>query len=316
MMKRMLFLVGLAFCCSAQEENSKEVIPHLDELPVVSVRQQPVSGEAESLLPPGKKFKLVWHDEFNGTQLDTSKWSYRTNFWGRRAKWFAAPEDQAVEVRDGTIRLKLLKKGDQYLSPQLQTGELLWDTPLEENPRGFWSISKRDPKGQKFLHRYGYYECRCKLQQMPGWWSAFWMQTPDQGCTLDPGRSGIEHDIMESFDPGIVIPHCFHYNGYGKDYKGFRVAEKVRLDKTKFHTFGMLWEKDGYTFFIDGRQRGEKTGTKGNEAVSHVPEFLLISTEAKWYRNNRMTGKPVKALEQAVGDQFEVDFVRVFDLVE
>ena len=25
----------------------------------------------------------------------------------------------------------------------------------------------------KFMHRYGYYECRCRLQQKAGWWSAF-----------------------------------------------------------------------------------------------------------------------------------------------
>lgn len=43
-----------------------------------------VPGEPPSLLPLGKNFKLVWHDEFDGDSLDESKWSYRTNFWGRR----------------------------------------------------------------------------------------------------------------------------------------------------------------------------------------------------------------------------------------
>ena len=50
-----------------------------------------VEGRAPSLLPEGRSFRLVWHDEFDGTALDESKWSYRTNFWGRRAHWFAAP---------------------------------------------------------------------------------------------------------------------------------------------------------------------------------------------------------------------------------
>ncbi|MBE6384005.1 MAG: hypothetical protein E7049_13460, partial [Lentisphaerae bacterium] len=57
-----------------------------------------VEGREASLLPPGKKFKLVWNDEFDGDRLDVSKWSYRTNFWGQRAYWFATPEDNAVEV--------------------------------------------------------------------------------------------------------------------------------------------------------------------------------------------------------------------------
>ena len=166
-----------------------------------------VEGRESSLLPQGKKFKLVWNDEFDGDRLDASKWSYRTNFWGHRAYWFATPEDNAVEVKDGLLHLKLVKKADgQFVSPQLQTGELVWDVPHEENPKGFWPLPKREKA--KFTHRYGYYECRCRLQQMPGWWSAFWMQTPMQGCSLD---------------------------------------------KTAFHVFGMLWEPDGYTFFIDGK---------------------------------------------------------------
>ena len=287
-----------------------------------------------SILPTGFRFKLVWHDEFDGDRLDESKWSYRTNFWGRRAHWFATPEDGAVEVRDGFLHLKLVKRADgQFVSPQLQTGELVWDVPHIANKAvttGFWPLPKR--KKPKFMHRYGYYECRCRLQQMPGWWSAFWMQTPMQGCSLDPRRAGIEHDIMESFEPGEVLPHCFHANGYGADYLGFRVPRKpkgmrgdahnkansVKLDKTQFHTFGLLWEPDGYTLYVDGEQRGPKVGQGDGEAVSQTEEFILVTTEAKWYRNKQMTGEGVPELEDAVSanDDFVVDYVRVYDIVQ
>ena len=194
-----------------------------------------VEGREPSLLPQGKKFKLVWNDEFDGDRLDVSKWSYRTNFWGQRAYWFATPEDNAVEVKDGLLHLKIVKKADgQFVSPQLQTGELVWDVPHEENPKGFWPLPKREKA--KFMHRYGYYECRCRLQQMPGWWSAFWMQTPTQGCSLDPRVAGIEHDIMESFEVGEVIPHHFHANGYGADYLGFSVPRRSKdADTGKFN---------------------------------------------------------------------------------
>ena len=301
-----------------------KTVHNLDAFPLVCESVAPVAGREPSLLPMGMKFNLVWHDEFDGDRIDDSKWSYRTNFWGRRAHWFATPDDNAVEVKSGLLRMKLVKRADgQFVSPQLQTGELVWDVPHQENPKGFWPLPKREKP--KFMHRYGYYECRCRLQQMPGWWSAFWMQTPMQGCSLDPRRAGIEHDIMESFDPGEVIPHCFHANGYGADYQGFKCprVEKneealLALDETQFHVFGMLWEPDGYTMFVDGRQHGPKVGQGDGEAVSQTEEFVLLTTEAKWYRNDHMTGKAVPELDvaAAAGDAFLVDYVRVYDIVE
>ena len=47
-----------------------------------------------------------------------------------------------------------------------------------------------------------------------------------------------------------------------------------------------------------------------------MEEFILISTEAKNYRQNRMTGEAAPELEAsaAAGDDFAVDYVRVYDL--
>ncbi len=51
----------------------------------------------EDSLPPtpdGKAWKLVWHDEFDGTKLDESKWTYRPDgkrkggWWSRKAITF------------------------------------------------------------------------------------------------------------------------------------------------------------------------------------------------------------------------------------
>ena len=49
-----------------------------------------IKDHEHSLLPENKKWKLVWHDEFDGDTLDESKWSYRLNFWGERTDQFLA----------------------------------------------------------------------------------------------------------------------------------------------------------------------------------------------------------------------------------
>jgi len=286
-----------------------------------------VAGEAPSLLPTDREFRLTWHDEFTGARLDDAKWSYRTNFWGKRADWFALPADNAVEVTNGLARLKIVRRTDgSFCSPQLQTGGLLWDDLQPASGPGVaWPFAPRQPP--KFMHRYGYYECRAKLQAHEGWWTAFWLQAPANGATLDPRRSGVECDILESFTPGEHIVHAFHYNGCGKEYRRFN-AQRAPYTPTPdgafklgfpiatnaFHTVGLLWEPDGYTVFVDGRQSGYKVGASGDEVVSQVEQFVLLTTELKGCRKG--TGpEPAVADAWAAGDAFEVDFVRVYDLV-
>ena len=49
----------------------------------------------------------------------------------------------------------------------------------------------------KFLHGPGYYECRCRLQQKPGWWSAFWIQSPVIGASADPADTDDANACVE-----------------------------------------------------------------------------------------------------------------------
>ena len=315
-------LPGLGYvfteCIGAEELRRRADGCRVGNLPVACREETPVAGEEPSLLPTGRVFRLVWNDEFNGTALDTSKWGYRTNFWGESAYWYARPEDGCVEITNGCAHLRLGRRADgQFISPQLQTGELVWDTPRIPNPKRFWPFGPRERA--KFVHRYGYYECRCRLQKMPGWWSAFWMQTQTQGVTIDPARDGIEHDIMESFDPGKVIPACFHYNGTGPEYRNFCIPDEhpdvstVDIDTDSLHRYGLMWTPNGYSVYIDGRLRGTSS-----KAVSQAPEFILVSTEAIGFRPNHPTRKGDERLAAAyeAKDEFVVDYVRVFDIVE
>ena len=315
-------LPGLGYvfteCIGAEEVRRRAAALRIENLPVACREETPVAGEEPSLLPTGCVFRLVWNDEFNGTALDTSKWGYRTNFWGEAACWYARPEDGCVEITNGCAHLRLGRRADgQFISPQLQTGELVWDTPRIPNPKRFWPFGPRERA--KFVHRYGYYECRCRLQKMPGWWSAFWMQTQTQGVTIDPARDGIEHDIMESFDPGKVIPACFHYNGTGPEYRSFCIPDEhpnvstFDIDTDTFHRYGLLWTPDGYSVYVDGRLRGTSS-----KAVSQAPEFILVSTEAIGFRPNHPTRKGDERLAKAyeAKDEFVVDYVRVFDLAK
>ena len=124
----------------------------------------PVEGHEKSLLPGGKRWKLVWNDEFDGSALDETKWNYRLNFWGHKSPTFTT---EGVEV-DGQSHLKIhmVRHGDDFYSAHLQTGSLTFDNPRDTD--GFWPFGKLDPA--KFMHKYGYYEIRCRLPKHNRFW--------------------------------------------------------------------------------------------------------------------------------------------------
>ena len=271
------------------------------------MKEYVVPGHAPSLLPDGD-FTLVWSDEFDGDTLDRTKWDYRLSMMGER---WPAWVDRGVHLQDSCAVFTLTTEDGRPVSAQLQTGYNFMDEPVtppkSEGQHLRWSIGKL--RRSLYLHRYGYYECRCRLQQKPGWWSAFWMQSPVIGCSPDPAEAGIEQDIMESFRPGTCSQHANHFGGYGVDH-GCVISGKGRedLDPAAFHTFGLLWTPRGYTYYIDGEEDGHTEAP-----VSHRPEFILISTEVNGYRQESHT--PTAEAYAAVGDTFAVDHVRVFDLM-
>ena len=217
-----------------------------------------VEGHEASLLPDGMEFELVWSDEFDGDTLDTSKWDYRLCMMGKR---HPAWTEKGVEIKDGCAVFSIFEENGEVVSSQLQTGYNFMDEPVLPTKFGKeylqWPIGKL--KENKFTHRYGYYECRCRLQQMNGWWSAFWIQSPIIGASLDPKLTGSEVDIMESFHIGDVHHHNVFTGGYGQDMKNLYVGGEYTVPVEEFHTFGLLWDETGYTYFVDGKEDGKIT---------------------------------------------------------
>ena len=59
-----------AFATSNDGARSVKKARALEDFPVACERVAAVEGREASLLPSGRKFKLVWNDEFDGDKLD------------------------------------------------------------------------------------------------------------------------------------------------------------------------------------------------------------------------------------------------------
>lgn len=275
----------------------------------IAMNKFEVANHEPSYLPDGK-WKLVWADEFDGTELDTTKWGFRLNYWGKPGKAYT---DKGV-VLDGNSHIELhrTERDGYYVSPQLQTGSNSFDVPVTgtDNPWGneneIWKLGILEKP--KFEHRFGYYECRCKFQNHPeDMWSAFWTQSASIGTRFEPEWCGIESDIMECFVKNEVTSGNI-MNGYGKQFvEQCRIRYPLEETADGWHYFGMDWQPDGYVFYCDGKETA-----RCSENVSLVPQFILLTTEVQGYRRNQ----PRKVGEKFIDDAFIVDFVRVFDKTE
>lgn len=235
--------------------------------------------ELKDSLPPapeGKTWKMVWHDEFDGTKLDETKWDIPPDDKRRDAHWMR----KAIALDGkGHLVISTLKEGDKYIDGCVRT------------------------KG-KFEHAFGYYVARIQLQKQPGHWSAFWLYNQSVNKVGDEGRGGTEIDIYEKPWLDDRVQQTLHWGGYGKDHKSAGNVMTVPGIMEGWHTFSLLWLPDEYVFYVDGK---ETWRTKAG-GVCQVPLYIKLSDEVgKW------GGDIAKA---TLPDAFLVDYVRVYDLVD
>ena len=223
-----------------------------------------------------KAWKMIWHDEFDGTTLDQNKWVYKRD--GRRRDGWWSREAISLDGK-GHLVIKEFEENNKFIDGCITT------------------------QG-KFEHTFGYYVARVQFQKQPGHWTAFWMMCPGVYRVGDEGRDGTEIDIMEKPWLDERVQHTFHWDGYGKDHKSEQKLVKVPGIMEGWHTFAVWWKPDEYVFYVDGK---ETWRTKGG-GPSQVPEYMLLSDEVgKWAGDIHRS---------EFADKFLVDYVRVYDLVD
>ncbi len=239
-----------------------------------SLAQRPAQGPmSETCYTPGDMgYKLFWEDEFEGTQLDPTKWEVRGV--GPRAVGFVSEE--AVKVEDGFLKLSAFEKDGKILIGAVGTQN-------------------------HFMTRYGFFECRAQLQKSAGVWAAFWIQSTEIAKGEDPATYGAEIDIMEFFKKlgTDIVSHNVHW-AYGPNQKTTRGMQSYLPGVSEgFHTFALEWTPEKYVFFIDGLKFYEVT-----TAISHIEEYMILSME--------LPSKMEELKNAVFPDVFVVDSVKVY----
>ena len=242
--------------------------------PAISVGQQTSASDKLPALQSGKSWKLVWSDEFDGNDIDKSKWYTPGDHLPRSS---GAWSDKALKVGNGVLQFKVLRENGLLVSSGLST----------EN---------------RFSATYGYWEIRAKLPKTPGYRPAFWLSSKKINDAADPTHP-TEMDILEYPGRDGNIHVNLHWGGYKEFHQSTGSSAPVS-NPDQFHTYGVWWSSSGYSFYIDGQLVWQSTGG----GVSTGPEFIRLANEPFPVAPDSLPD------HFSDDDTFTVDYVRVYQV--
>jgi beta-glucanase (GH16 family) len=196
---------------------------------------------------------MLFDDEFNGTQLDTSRWNAVATdpesppvcclAFGLEA-WLP----RNVAVTDGS--LLLISRSEPFADKSYTSGAVTTEG--------------------KFSFLYGRVDIRARLPQGQGLWPAFWLLPVNQSSWDSPWKAPYEIDIMEMLgqQPNTVYM-TNNWNDAADQEQCRHVGPNFAAD---YHVFSLVWSPTAITWYIDGVQRCQVT-----EGVSHTPMYLILN---------------------------------------
>lgn len=240
-------------------------------------------------------WKPAWSDEFNGKEIDFSKWAAEENGHGggngELQYYVDRPENIRIENGHLVIEARKEKFNAAGVEKEYTSGR------LRTKRRASWL--------------YGRFEIRAKLPQGRGIWPAIWM-LPEKDIYGGWAASG-EIDIMElvGHEPGKVHGTLHHGAGWPKNvHTGAPFSLGKGSFADDFHVFAIEWEKGEIRWYVDGKlyQTQTKWSSTGGEfpAPFDQPFHLILNLAV----GGAWPGPPDAST--VFPQRMTVDYVRVY----
>ena len=288
-------------------------------LPTSAATAAPVSAEnttSTTGLPTAvaRDYKMTFHDEFDGTKLDTTKWGYQYGCFDpaqrSQAQYTDSPDN--VSVRDGYLNLTARysptkTKWDGTQIPRTcKHGSVTYDAPFTS---GMITTKTKDGKVLYAAPGTGFYaEARIKLPSARPSWSAFW-GTGTKGAYPANG----EIDVFESkgYDPSHLMSNV-HTPRIGDPKKTTQHQGMMKGDtassQSEFHTYGVRKTADAIEFYFDGTltHTVKMSDIKGDNPFLDKDNNLVLML-------NQMVGGSYLAKQSNWSDKTYVDATKYAD---
>ncbi len=295
------------FFLSAAVAATSAIIAAITLLTIVSLNSCSKQGSnVKDSVPAG--WHLVWNDEFNGKEIDTTKWDFQLGTgsqyglvgWGNNELQYYRKEN--AFVKDGNLVLEARKEnfeGMAYTSARLRT--------------------VKDDGTELFTKTYGRIEARIQMPKGNGIWPAFWLlpATTDYGVWASSG----EIDILEAKGrlPNRVYGTVHFGQAWpGNKYTGGMYKFPDAGTIADYHVYTLEWEPGILRWLVDGNKYYETSQWWSLGAGESEPYAYPAPFDKPFYilLNFALGGNydgGVAPEDYDLPAQMLVDWVRVYD---
>jgi hypothetical protein len=217
--------------------NSLEYTSVTEEIDILVDEENPgIPGTGYETPDNYEGMTLVWRDEFNGSALNTSDWTFEigtgNNGWGNNELQYYRSDN--TEVRDGHLIITARQEtfgGRNYTSSRIITQ------------------GKQD-------FRYGRVDIRAVLPEGQGLWPALWMLGSSFSSVGWPSCGEI--DIMElvggeTGDDQVYGTAHWEAGGSPAKFTGSYTLNSGKFSD-EFHVFTIMWDDSSIRWYVDDVQ--------------------------------------------------------------
>lgn len=240
-------------------------------------------------------YNLVWHDEFNGTEIDKSKWSHEVNGHGGGNNELQYYTDRSENSFVSNGILTIVARQEEY------TGT---DGTRYYTSARMRTLNKGDWK-------YGRFEIRAKLPYGQGLWPAIWLLPTEWKYGGWPASGEI--DIMELLGHETdKVYGTIHYGGTppNNTHSGGSYKLPSGTFAGGFHVFRFDWEETEMRWYVDDKLYLTQKNWYSSAAAFPAPFDQLFHMILNVAVGGNWPGNP--DISTTWPQKMEVDYVRVY----
>jgi len=277
---------------------------------------------------------LVWQDEFEGSEVDDTKWSFEENCWGGGNNEQQCYTNRAVNSFVENGKLTILAQQETFTGPDNPNGDTSSLATLPYTSARLRTLNKAE-------WTYGRFEINAKLPAGQGTWPAIWMLPTDY--VYGTWAASGEIDIMEAVnlkaqsdapgaEPGDLEDRTHGTLHYGRIWPGnvssgtdYAIPSGVN-PADGFHEYAIEWEDGEIRWYVDDVHYATQTSDgwysqyqdedgvwitgEGSAPFNERFHLLLnVAVGGAWASNVNEKGIDSSVFPQTM----EIDYVRVYE---